>query len=243
MTSTPPVVETNTPPYLPFARFESFIGSLHGKTLPPRIDRTLMSRMSGSDQSQIRIALRFLGLTRGDENLVTDEFRALVAVYAPGAPPEAEWRQRLARIVTKAYEPMVRGLDDAATQGQLDERFRDPGGLAGSSLQKAVRFYLAAAAAAGLKVSPYFKGSGATPTNGSGATTKRVRKSRANAGGGEVPQRERERLEPQLPDDMEEVSIPVPGKSVRVWFPKNLTQKEFDYTITTLTAWRALKEE
>ena len=239
MTTPLPVVETNTPPYLPFARFQSFIGSLHGKPLPPRIDRTLMSRMSGSDQSQIRIALRFLGLTRGDDNLVTDEFRALVAAYAEPATPE--WRASLGAVVGTAYESLVGGLDDAATQGQLDESFRTIGGLAGSSLTKAVRFYLAAVAEAGMTVSPHFKGSSPGAGAANGSTSKKPRKPRESAS--EQTTKEKDRTPSTVPEDMEEVSIPVPGKSVRVWFPKNLTPKEFEYTITTLKAWRSLKDD
>ena len=233
-----------TPPYMSYQRFESFIASLHGRTLPPRIDRTLMQRMSGGEQSQVRIALRFLGLTQGDDNLVTETFRALVLAYTlPTVPPAQQtedWKQKLAAIVKSAYGPIIDGLDDAATQGQLDERFRTRGGLAGSSLVKAVRFFLAIAGEAGITMSPYFKGS-TVPSASNGERSKRTKKPRDPSQ--DAPLKDKDTiLDQKIPVEMEEVSVPVPGKTVKVWFPKNLSQKEFDYVINTLKAWRDLKE-
>jgi hypothetical protein len=225
--------ETRTPPYMSYARFEGFVGSLHGKPLPPRIDRSLMNRMSGGDQSQVRIALRFLGLTTGEENLVTDRFRELVASYASPATPE--WKANLAAVISQAYRPMTSDLDDAATQAQLDERFREKGGLAGSSLLKAVRFYLSAMSAAGLSVSPHFKGSASPAVPSNGQTKRQPRKPRENSG--ETPSK----LDAPPPAGVDEIVVPLPGRSAKVWLPADISQAEFDFVLTTLKALRKLR--
>src|SRR5438128_10488002 len=56
-TKAPPAV----PPYVPYRTFRNFIDSLK-QGIPARIDRSVMSSMSGALQSQLTGALRYLGL-------------------------------------------------------------------------------------------------------------------------------------------------------------------------------------
>ncbi len=224
----------STPPYLAYARFESFIGSLHGKPLPTRIDRSLMHKMSGGDQSQVRVALRFLGLAEGDDSAVTGKLKLLVETYEK--PPSPAWKAHFAEIIRNAYEPIVGELGVTATQGQLDERFREVGKLSGSSLVKAVRFYLAAAGAAGVPVSPHFKG---TSVSSPSRRAKRPKANNSNGADNEGAKGPSEVLGP----GMDEITVPIPGKSVKVWLPADLTQSEFDFVVQTLKTWRKLKTE
>lgn len=235
MAATEQSVEKSTPPYMSFSRFLTFIGSLAGKPLPPRVDRTLMSKMSGGDQSQVRIALKFLNLAHGEEFLVTEALRELVRTFSN--PPSDEFRGQLAKVIAAAYAPITVGLDENATQGMLDEAFRKKGGLSGSSLLKSVRFYLGAATAAGLPVSVHWKGASAATINGD--KPKRPRKPRAAAPGEGGPAKDKSEENP--PEDMDAIVVPIPGKSVRVWLPSNLTESEFAFVLQTLKTWRKLK--
>lgn len=59
------------PPYIPFATFNTFNRELKTNGLPPRIDKSVMSKMSGGQQSQMKMALRSLGLI-GEGDVPTD---------------------------------------------------------------------------------------------------------------------------------------------------------------------------
>lgn len=231
------VTEKRTAPYMSFARFEGFISSLHGKPLPPRIDRTLMARMSGAEQSQLRITLRFLGLIEGEDNRVTDALRRLVAAYNT-----EEWTAALSQVIGEAYRPVTHDLDRAATHGQLVEHMRERGGVTGSALAKAVRFYMAAVGAARIEVSPHFSSSGAATKSSSapratanGSGTRRPRKPKEAGGNGTVAPQE-------PPAGSTEVRVPIPGKDVRIWLPSDLTDEEFAFTLHVLKTVRKLKK-
>ena len=230
-TSQQPSGEQKTAPYMSFARFESFIGGLHGKPLPPRIDRTIIQKMSGGEQSALRITNRFLGLIEGDDNKVTERLRNLVANYSTDS-----WKDALGDAVKAAYAHIMKDLDANATMGQLMEHFRERGGVQGSALSKAVRFYTSAAAAGGIEVSAHIKGSSAAAPDANGDRPKRARRAPREHAAGETGTKV-----VQPPEGIDLVVVPIPGKDVRVWLPVSLTQPEFDFLISTLKTWRKLK--
>src|SRR5262245_57336659 len=126
-----------TTPYGPFDTYRAFIASLKSSTLPPVIDASMLARQSGTARSHLRTTKRFFRHIRED-GAVTDGMRRLVAAYGTDGWPEA-----VGDAVVLAYGPVVGDLDtDTATLGQLIERFRANGGVSGSALRKAVKFYL-----------------------------------------------------------------------------------------------------
>ena len=142
----------NTVPYASWLTFKRFVGELAKKSMPNRIDHTVMSGKSGGTQSTLRGALRFLELTDGDLT-PTEEFRGLVAAYDKGS----QWEEVLRPIVMKAYARIVDGLDlKRGTAHQLAECFRKRGKVSGNTLTMAVRFYLNALDDADIERSPYF---------------------------------------------------------------------------------------
>ena len=66
------------PPYISFSGFTSFIARLKGSAIPSRIDRSLLSNMSGDAQAQLRSGLRFLRLAVGDDHIPTESLRRLL---------------------------------------------------------------------------------------------------------------------------------------------------------------------
>ena len=145
--------QQTTVPYASWNSFVTFLNLLEEKGLPQQIDRTVMSKMSGATQSNIRVALSFLRLTDTD-GAPTDALRKLV-----GNRGESEgWKAALRDVVLGAYKPVVSDLSlENGTADQLWKCFREHGNVRGSTLSRAVRFFLAALRAAEVEHSRYFK--------------------------------------------------------------------------------------
>lgn len=146
----------NAPPYLSATTFLNFIES-HRRTLPTRIDRSIMSNLSGGDQVRILRALQYFDLIDDDQH-PTAAFHHLTELDE-GAM-SAAW----AALLRQAYPFVFQGFNlEKATQGQLEERFRDQG-IKGETVRKAVAFFIGMARNAEIALSPYFKGVGKRPT-------------------------------------------------------------------------------
>jgi hypothetical protein len=160
-------VNNKVPPYVPYQTFEAFIERIKGTVTPNRVDSSLVRHLSGSAQSQLFIALRYLGLTQVDGK-VNPSFKELVAAYKT-----PEWKSKLADLVKTAYADLIGELDVTnATPAELKERFRDEGGVEGDTVEKCVRFYLMALKEADVKFSPVLKIRQRSPKGSSGARTR-----------------------------------------------------------------------
>jgi hypothetical protein len=168
-----------TPPYLPWATFDAFIARMKDG-IPSQIDTSVMRGMSGATQSQLRIALRFLGLV--DEQWKgTDQLQMLA-----GAHSTADWSSAVRDLVRRSYRAIEAGLDlKTATMAQLETRFREIGGVQGETVSKAIRFYLQALAEAEDEVSRFISAGVSKPS-------KRLAK-RADNGGKRRPQRSQQK--------------------------------------------------
>jgi hypothetical protein len=144
----------NVPPYLPFSTFDNVLRELQGK-IPHRIDKTVFNTKSGTTQNWIMGALKFFELIDVNGNPQTD-FKTLV---------EAEDRTTLYnKLCRRYYADLLSSLDiESASQGQLDEWFRNHG-ISGSTITKCVAFFLDLAKRAGISTSPHFKKSKAGGT-------------------------------------------------------------------------------
>jgi hypothetical protein len=141
-----------TAPYASWTTFSNFLGLLAEKGVPGIIDRSVMTKMSGATQSNLRVTLTFLNLVDCDGH-ATDTLRDLAAKH--GTP---QWKATWRDVISTAYAPMIGDLPlKTGTANQLAERFRENGGVRGSTLTRAVRFYLAGLRAADIDHSPYFK--------------------------------------------------------------------------------------
>ena len=149
------------PPYLSFKTFSSFIQGLR-VGIPTRIDRSVLNTMSGAVQGQLMSALRYLGLV-SPHSVTTERLASLVN-------SEGAERERVLCGILKEDYPFL--FTDAsfdlqrATTGELEEAFRKVG-ASGETIRKCAAFFLAAAKAAGITVSPHIKTSGITraPSN------------------------------------------------------------------------------
>lgn len=136
------------PPYVSWQTFTSLIEKMEKEGPPPKIDRSYLVGMSGGYQTQVMTALRSLGLI--DEEGHIGNRLARMATH----PDE---RQTLVReVFEERYPEAVKLGVERATQGQLEDAFRDRG-LSADPMRKAISFFLNGAEYAGIPLSPYFK--------------------------------------------------------------------------------------
>lgn len=138
------------PPYVPFKTFVSFIKKLKDTTVPERIDSSVLRSYSGGIAGQLTAALKYLHLI-GEDGKTDDALNSIVTEYETN-----EWPDSLKNLVVNdGYNDLIGGLNvQIATRAQLEEKFRTAG-ADGEVLRKCVAFYIAAALAAGIKLSPH----------------------------------------------------------------------------------------
>lgn len=151
-----------TPPYFPFSAFTGLLQRLRERS-PSRIDRTYLRWLPGITVTYLMAFLKSSGLI-DDDMRMTEPMKALVA-----ADPEEE--KRLIAVMIRDRYKAVFELGSNATQGELEEVFRSYGPR-GSTLRKAITFFLKAAEYADVEVSPLF----GTPRAGAGSTPRKPRK-------------------------------------------------------------------
>ena len=142
--------KSDSPPYIAFSTFIKFIKGLSETGIPSRIDKSLLGTMSGANQSALISTLKWF-------NLIDD-------VGAHGTKLEGfvnagdERGALLRTMLSEAYEFMADGSINLAkaTGAQLEEKFRAYG-LSGSTIVKAMAFFLAACKEAGIQVSGHIK--------------------------------------------------------------------------------------
>jgi hypothetical protein len=142
------------PPYMSWKTFSGYIKSLY-QTLPPRIDKSAMSRLNGSNQNIMMNALIYLKLIQNDgtpEKLLED-------IVESSTPTSQNLYQGFLQEMLKgAYPFLFNGTNafniEKSTSQQFDEKFRTTG-ITGDTIQKSETFFIAAAQEAGIKLSPH----------------------------------------------------------------------------------------
>lgn len=140
------------PPYCSYRSFDSLMNELREhEVLPAAIDRSFLSRRSGSEQSALILALRWFGFIN-ESNVPTERLQGYIAAN------EEHGKELLKRSIEDAYAFISDGsinLRSATTQ-QMTERFRQYE-ISGSTLTKSVAFFLQAAKETGIQISPHIK--------------------------------------------------------------------------------------
>ena len=178
-------IETFQPPYMSWKTFEGLIEMFAGGGLPARIDKSVLSSRSGSDQQQFLRAANAFRL-REENGVPTDRMKALVE------NPEGRG-EIVAQFLRENYGPVI-ALPEDATQDMLDQAFRELGVEGADTIRKAETFYLNAAKVAGIPVSPHFKQ--VRP----GAGGRRRRTTTRRGASGSTANGTAERLPPPPPD-------------------------------------------
>lgn len=150
-----------SPPYTSYGTFANFIKGLKETGVPSRIDKSVLSKMSGSGQAALLAALQWLGLVN-DVGVPTPKLEELISADA------AQYSKILASIMVERYPFLTDGTLDIskATGSQVEQKFRDFK-IRGSTVVKSVAFFIAAANAAKISLGPHVKAPKSTPsTNG-----------------------------------------------------------------------------
>ncbi len=133
------------PPYVAHRTWETLLAQLRQESdpvMPRRLDSSVWARwgFSGSNQSALKGALLFLGLTTEDYE-PTPRLEALVAAYGN----DDERRGVIYQLVADHYIPILPGIDLARTTRQeIRGAFRSAGSGTQTS-DKAVTFFVALA--------------------------------------------------------------------------------------------------
>jgi len=139
------------PPYISYRTFSNFLTDLRSRGIPSRVDRSVMSHKSGTVQSQLLLALHYLGLVKATGH-PTQRLSRLVE--AEGAERKQVVREMIQSSYDFAFDRSF-GLE-TATSNQAQEVFEKTG-ASGETVRRCIAFFLAAAKDGGIPVSPYIK--------------------------------------------------------------------------------------
>lgn len=230
-----------TPPVISHISLTSFLNQLRDMgTVPMRIDKTLMPKASGSQQSGTISALRFLGLI-DDTGKPKDHFKSIVL-----ADDDAR-KEPLNKIFRESYGFL---FDDPefdlshASSGQVTEKFKT-WGINGSTLTKTIAFFLSAAKEYGIPVSPHVKAP-AAPKGTNGGT--RGKKGKVGTDESQISTGKAIDSTDEVAPGLEVFSIPLPGKSTaKIIVPAGLDADDWAMLQTMLGAyiqrWKGFKPE
>lgn len=136
-------------PYMSFQTYWNFLADLTSKPLPPKLDRSIMTNKSGTDQTAIMSALESFGFVDSGGTVLPD------LVQFKEADPEA--RKSILRDQIEVFYDRVLEVSSAnGTHQNLKEVFSEAYGVTGDTQRKAITFFLHAAREAGIPLSDHF---------------------------------------------------------------------------------------
>ena len=156
--------KTVRPPYTSYRSFETLISELREHAVMPAvIDRSFLSKRSGSEQSALIATLKFFDLV-DDQQVPTHLLHEYVKA------DEEEGKAILKAMMERSYTFIMDGSFNLknATSSQMAAKFRECE-VSGSTLAKAIAFFLSAAKTAGIVVSLHVK----APSSSSNGSTKK----------------------------------------------------------------------
>jgi hypothetical protein len=136
------------PPYLSFTTLLNFFDRWGGGPIPPRIDKSALDKYSGGTQAALMSTLRLMGY-------VDTEGNVLPALRDTVRDPDAR-KAHLDHWARLFYPEQLKLAEQNATAQMLHESFAAHG-YTGSTLRKAVVFYLSLVDHLGLPNSPHFR--------------------------------------------------------------------------------------
>ena len=145
------------PPYLSLTTLINLFDRWVDGPIPPRIDKSALDRYSGGTQAILMSTLRLIGYV-DHEGVVQPSLRDAVKDETARKAHLEEWAR-------KFYAKQIALAERNATAQMLHESFATYG-YSGSTLRKAVAFYLGLVEYLGLPNSPHFRApkQSATPT-------------------------------------------------------------------------------
>ena len=144
--------DKTTPAYMPYATFKNTVETFADTTTPTKLDRHVVSNLSGAAHSALISGLCFMGLANKDES-VTEGFGALVRARRKS---EQEYETVLIEILHGVYDSIIWEVNiENGTLPELEKAFKGSGIPRGQMLTKSIRFYVKALQDCGFPVSPH----------------------------------------------------------------------------------------
>lgn len=230
--------KATTPPVISHMSFTAFLNALKDAgAVPTRIDKTLMPKASGSQQSGMIAALRYLGFI-DETGKPRDNFKSIVVA------DDDSRKHALQKVFQEAYAFLFNDSDfdlRNATAGEMTEKFRSLG-ISGSTLTKTIAFFLAAAKEYGIPVSPHIKPPPPPKGNGTQRRSKPVDDGKRETDGNSAP------TIGTAPPGFERFEIPLPGKhSAKIIVPSGLDADNWTMLQVMLAAyikrWKGFTDE
>ncbi|HKO56225.1 MAG TPA: hypothetical protein VJ276_10130, partial [Thermoanaerobaculia bacterium] len=139
-----------TAPYTSFATFKNFLTGLRASGgVPIVVDNSVYGNMSGGSRSQLRAAVRFLGLV-DDQNKPTEAMHQAVIATQDAAA----WSNFVMELLNEHYAPIVNHPLINTTPAALRKEFEAAFSGTPDVITKSVTFFIHAAREAGLALSP-----------------------------------------------------------------------------------------
>jgi hypothetical protein len=214
-----------SPPYPSYATFLNFIKGLKETGVPSRIDKSVIGKLSGSTQSALIAALKWLNLI-DSVGLPMPKLEELVQA------DEVKYSETLASVLRESYKFIDDGTLNLAkaTGSQVEQKFREYG-VSGSTVIKCIAFFIAAAKDAKIELGPHVKAPKAPASSSSKRKTKKQSPA-AEEGGNEEADDEGD---DGIPDDMPGfVKIPIPLHGMddgAVFLPDNMSKSQWAYAL------------
>src|SRR5437763_7070249 len=151
-TDTPPPdrATKTTAPYTSFATFKNFLVGLRaGGGAPIVIDNSVYGQMGGGVRSQLKAALRVLGL-------IDEENKPTAAMHkgVEATQDAAAWSGFVMELLKKHYAPIMSHPLNNSTPAALRKEFEAAFSGTGDVITKMVTFFIHAAREAGVALSP-----------------------------------------------------------------------------------------
>jgi hypothetical protein len=142
--------KTWRPPYMSYETLTNFFDKKIGDNpVPPRIDTQFLDNYAGSVRPLLITALKTMGML--------DDTNGVLEPLHEAARGTAQRKAVFRTWATDFYADQIALAARHATAQMLWESFSKRGGVSGSTLRRAVIFYLALANDVGLPVSAHFK--------------------------------------------------------------------------------------
>lgn len=187
------------------------------------VDRSLMSNFNGSTANELLATLKFL-------RMINDSGKPLESYEKYVAASDAERKPMLDAILREAYPFVFANKDfnvERETSARMAELFRQQG-ISGSTLSRAVSFFLAAAKEAGIKVSPNIK----PPTVQRSPKARKAVPPQASA---QADEDDDDGSEEPPPVGYQSFEIPIPiARKVKILIPEDWSPDDWDLFQTML---------
>lgn len=218
--------KTVKPPYTSYRSFLNLMSELkEHDVMPSAIDRSYLSKRSGSEKSALIAALKWFELV-DDDGTPTERLENFIAA------DEQESKTLLKEMVESSYGAITDGTFNlrSATTSQLADQFRQYE-ISGSTLSKSITFFLAAAKEAGITVSPHAK---VPPVTSSGNGKRKTKVAVTPPVAPQAPAHPAHEPSKPKPPRADMVAIPIPifgGQDGVIYLPGQMTEKQWESVI------------